>query len=55
MKALRPWQEEEIDKASSEFPHGHVQPLICANEEVLGQHCHSSSWMNLEQQLQGHF
>ena len=36
MKALRPWHEEEIDKASLEFPHGHLQLLICANEEYLG-------------------
>ena len=36
MKALRPWHEEEIDKASSEFPHGHLQPLKCDNEEDLG-------------------
>ena len=36
MKALRPWHEEEIDKASLEFPRGHLQRLICANEEDLG-------------------
>ena len=51
MKVLRPWHEEEIDKTSSKFPRGHLQPLICANEEDLGYHCSSSSWINLEQQL----
>ena len=55
MKSLRPWHEEEIDKAYSEFPRGHLHPLRRVNEEDLGQHCTSSSWMNLEQQLQGHF
>ena len=36
MKALRPWHEEEIDKESSEFHRGHLQPLIYANVEDLG-------------------
>ena len=36
MKALRPWHEEEIDKASSKFPRGHLQLFICATEEYLG-------------------
>ena len=36
MKALRAWHEEEMDKASSKFPRGNIQPLICANVEDLG-------------------